>query len=231
MQVLGPQSCNRFSSAPFRSARRTTSNHVARASTGSSSQAAHEDAEHQPVLTIPRRLLLSLPALLAAVSSTQASPAQAYAGLDYKQEMARRRKKIPIEDFEDGPSGIKLYDIIKGTGAEAAVGQRVAVHYDVKFRNITFITSRMGMGVTGGTPVGFNIGVEEGSAGSILPGIDLGIRGMRVGGLRRLIVPPELAYGERGIGEIPPNTTLTIDLELLSIKTSPLGFRTKLVEG
>ena len=87
------------------------------------------------------------------------------------------------------------------------------------------------MGVTGGTPIGFNVGTEDGQPGSTLPGIDLGIRGMRVGGLRRLIVPPNLAYGANGIGEIPPNATLNIDLELLSIKTSPFGSRVKLVEG
>ncbi|GFH15256.1 peptidylprolyl isomerase, partial [Haematococcus lacustris] len=72
--------------------------------------------------------------------------------------MARRRKKIPESEFREGPSGLKLYDIIEGTGAEVQTGQRVAVHYDVKFRNVTFITSRQGLGVTGGTPVGFNVG-------------------------------------------------------------------------
>ena len=54
---------------------------------------------------------------------------------------------------------------------------------------------------------------------------------MRVGGLRRAILPPSLAYGEKGVGEIPPNATLMLDLELLSIKTSPLGYRTKVIEG
>ncbi|KAJ9516634.1 hypothetical protein QJQ45_015184, partial [Haematococcus lacustris] len=164
------------------------------------------------------------------------------------QEMARRRKKIPESEFREGPSGLKLYDIIEGTGAEVQTGQRVAVHYDVKFRNVTFITSRQGLGVTGGTPVGFNVGTPYGESGSTLPGIDLGIRGMRVGGLRRLLVPPELAYGDKGVGgespchmcgvmwmccwsEIPGGATLTVDLEVLSIKTSPLGYRTKLVEG
>ncbi len=58
-----------------------------------------------------------------------------------------------------------------------------------------------------------------------------GVRGMRVGGLRTLLVPPNLAYGDKQMGEIPPNTTLNVTVELLSIKTNPLGYRTKLVEG
>jgi FKBP-type peptidyl-prolyl cis-trans isomerase len=87
------------------------------------------------------------------------------------------------------------------------------------------------VGVTGGTPFGFDVGQPRGAPGSTLPGIDLGVRGMRIGGQRRLIVPPSLAYGSKGVGEIPPNATLVIDVELLSIKTSPFGSRVKLVEG
>ena len=54
---------------------------------------------------------------------------------------------------------------------------------------------------------------------------------MRVGGQRKLKVPPEFGYGNKQIGEIPPNSTLDIDVELLSIKTSPAGYQVKLIEG
>lgn len=54
---------------------------------------------------------------------------------------------------------------------------------------------------------------------------------MKVGGQRQLLVPPELAYGKNGYGEIPGNATLTIDVQLLSIKQNALGARVKLVEG
>ncbi|PNW70762.1 hypothetical protein CHLRE_17g733250v5 [Chlamydomonas reinhardtii] len=182
-----------------------------------------------------RRALLAGAVSLAAAGAVQAPPAQALEyttdPLNYKKELARRRRKIPEEDFKEGERGIKYYDITEGGGAEARVGERVAVHYDVKWRNITFMTSRQGMGVTGGTPLGFNVGQPAGEAGGTLPGLDVGVRGMRVGGLRRCLVPPELGYGNLQVGEIPPNSTITIDIELLSIKTNPLGYRTKLVEG
>lgn len=153
----------------------------------------------------------------------QAPEAAAVDGNPFKKELRNRRKKIPIEDYQDGPDGLKYYDLIPGTGAEAKVGQRVAIHFDVKFRNITLQTSRVGMGVTGGNPQGFDIGLAPGSPGSIgLKGIDLGIRGMRVGGLRRLIVPPELGYGSRQAGELPPNSTIEVDIELLSIKSKTI---------
>lgn len=57
------------------------------------------------------------------------------------------------------------------------------------------------------------------------------VRGMKVGGQRRLLVPPELAYGSKGRGEIPPNATITIDIALLSIKKDAYGYQVKLVEG
>lgn len=60
-----------------------------------------------------------------------------------------------------------------GDGPEASVGDRVVVHYDLKFRNVTFMTSRQGMGVTGGTPFGWDVGQPAGSAGSTLKGLDV----------------------------------------------------------
>lgn len=64
----------------------------------------------------------------------------------------------------------------------------MAVHYDVKYRNVTFVTSRQGLGVTGGTPVGFNVGAE--GAGGTLPGIDLVrlSRGGAAGGQLQLLI-------------------------------------------
>lgn len=175
-----------------------------------------------------RRAILAGAAAALAAGVAPALPASAVIS---KQELALRRRKIPEEEFTVGQQGIKYYDIIEGGGAEARVGERVAVHYDIKWRNVTFMTSRQGLGVTGGTPLGFDVGTPAGEPGSTLAGLDVGVRGMRVGGLRRVLVPPELGYGNVQVGEIPPGSTLQLDIELLSIKTNPFGYRTKLVEG
>jgi len=127
-------------------------------------------------------------------------------------------------------TGLKYYDVIEGKGTEARQGIRVVVHYEAKWRGITFVTSRQGLGVTGGSPLGFDVGAKPG-AEETLAGLDIGVRGMKVGGRRLLKVPPQLAYGKKGYGEIPPNATVDFDVELLSVKTSAVGFRTKLVEG
>ncbi|CAI0407541.1 unnamed protein product [Linum tenue] len=79
------------------------------------------------------------------------------------------------------------------------------------------------------SPYGFDVGESE--RGNVLKGLDLGVLGMRVGGQRLLIVPPELAYGKKGVQEIPPNATIEMDVELLSIKQSPFGSPVKIVEG
>jgi len=103
------------------------------------------------------------------------------------------------------------------------------VHYVARWKGITFMTSRQGLGVGGGTPYGFDVGQSE--KGSVLKGLDLGVLGMKVGGQRLLIVPPELAYGSKGVQEIPPNATIELDVELLSIKQSPFGTSVKIIEG
>ncbi|KAK4761930.1 hypothetical protein SAY87_029814 [Trapa incisa] len=140
-----------------------------------------------------------------------------------------RASKIPEDEFTALPNGLKYYDVKVGGGAEAVKGSRVAVHYVAKWKGITFMTSRQGLGVGGGTPYGFDVGQSE--RGNVLKGLDLGVQGMRVGGQRLLIVPPELAYGSKGVQEIPPNATIELDVELLSIKQSPFGTPVKIVEG
>ncbi|KAK9127612.1 hypothetical protein Syun_016409 [Stephania yunnanensis] len=140
---------------------------------------------------------------------------------------ALRGEKIPESDFKVLPNGLKYYDLKVGSGLKAVKGSRVAVHYVAKWKGITFMTSRQGLGVGGGTPYGFDVGESE--RGNVLRGLDLGVEGMRVGGQRLLIVPPELAYGKKGVQEIPPNATIELNVELLSIKQSPFGTPVKII--
>ena len=108
-------------------------------------------------------------------------------------------------------------DIKQGTGAEAVSGRPVLVHYTgwlydpaaPETKGSKFDSSR-----DRGVPFGFFIG-----AGKVIKGWDEGVVGMKVGGQRRLVIPPQLAYGERGAGGvIPPNATLIFDVELVDVK-------------
>lgn len=107
------------------------------------------------------------------------------------------------------PSGLKYSDTETGTGAEAAAGSRVTVHYTGWLTDGTkFDSSR-----DRGSPFGFGLGRQE-----VIAGWDEGVRGMRVGGRRRLVIPPALGYGERGAGGvIPPGATLVFAVELLGV--------------
>jgi FKBP-type peptidyl-prolyl cis-trans isomerase len=102
-----------------------------------------------------------------------------------------------------------------GTGAAAANGNLVTVHYTGWFYNasgtdhkgVQFETSRAS------TPFSFSLGI-----GSVISGWDRGVPGMQVGGIRRLVIPPSLAYGVSRNGSIPPNATLVFEIELLSVE-------------
>ena len=104
-------------------------------------------------------------------------------------------------------SGLQYWDIVVGTGATAAPGNTVKVHYSGFLTNGTkFDSSR-----DRGEPFSFPLG-----AGQVIKGWDEGVPGMKVGGQRQLRIPPQLGYGAAGAGgAIPPNATLIFDVELL----------------
>ncbi|CAM6016035.1 unnamed protein product [Sphagnum balticum] len=175
---------------------------------------------------LPSRRQIALATLLAATNvSIHGEEAEAVSS----SRRALRAEQVPESEYKTLPNGLKYYDVKVGGGKAAEKGSRVAIHYVAKWKGLTFMTSRQGMGVTGGTPYGFDVGASD--YGIVLKGLDYGVAGMRVGGQRLLIVPPELAYGSRGIQEIPPNATLQFDVELLSIKQNSFGSQVKLVEG
>ena len=108
-------------------------------------------------------------------------------------------------------SGLEYWDIKQGTGQEATCGKTVTVNYTgwLASNGKKFDSS-----IDRGQP--FSFGLCE---GMVIKGWDEGVKGMKVGGKRRLRIPPDLGYGMRGApGAIPPNATLIFDVELLGVK-------------
>ena len=123
----------------------------------------------------------------------------------------------PAVPAQSSNQGLKMTDVKQGTGAEAVTGKTVVVHYTgwlydesaPENKGKKFDSSR-----DRGDPFDFPLG-----AGHVIKGWDQGVAGMKVGGQRTLVIPPEMGYGARGAGGvIPPNATLVFDVELLDVK-------------
>ena len=107
-------------------------------------------------------------------------------------------------------SGLVIEEIQLGEGAEAQAGNMVSVHYSGFLTN----GSKFDSSVDRNEPFDFPLG-----RGHVIRGWDEGVAGMKVGGKRKLTIPPELGYGARGAGGvIPPNATLVFDVELLAVR-------------
>lgn len=119
----------------------------------------------------------------------------------------------PEIDFPDGPppSELEVSDLTEGDGAEAASGSTAVVHYV----GVAYSTGEeFDSSWNRGDPFAFPLG-----AGNVIAGWDRGVVGMKVGGRRRLVIPPDLAYGERGAGAaIPPGETLIFVVDLLDVR-------------
>lgn len=115
-----------------------------------------------------------------------------------------------VEDVVTTASGLQYVDLTVGTGPQPAAGQRVAVHYTGTLDDRRkFDSSR-----DRNQPLEFVLGT-----GMVIKGWDEGVATMRVGGKRKLIIPPDLGYGARGFPPvIPPNARLTFEVELLEIR-------------
>lgn len=106
-------------------------------------------------------------------------------------------------------SGLKYEDIEEGYGPSPQTGQTVTVHYVGRLKDGTVFDSSRERD----KPFSFKIGT-----GQVIKGWDEGVMTMKVGGTRRLVIPPDLGYGARQTGNIPPNSELTFDVELISVK-------------
>ena len=128
-------------------------------------------------------------------------------------------KDIPSKDYpgvsttmekQVTASGLGYIDLATGTGSSPKSGDRVTVHYS----GYLLDGQKFDSSVDRGQPFTFVIGV-----GQVIRGWDEGVMSMKVGGKRKLLIPPQLGYGSRGAGStIPPNAELVFDVELLGIK-------------
>lgn len=148
-------------------------------------------------LRLPGLVIFAAVAALMAVSSS--SPSQAASPQTYYTD-----------------SGLGVGDVTVGTGPQPKPGDTVVVHYTGWLYERGTKSKKFDSSVARGEPFAFTLG-----AGQVIDGWDEGIASMKQGGKRTLIIPPELAYGVSGAGDaIPPNATLTFDVELLDVKGS-----------
>lgn len=110
------------------------------------------------------------------------------------------------------PSGVIVNDLVVGQGVEVKAGDRVSAHYLLALSDGTIIQNSK----DSGAPFQFTLG-----AGEVIPGWEQGFANMKVGGVRTITIPPELAYGANQAGPIPPNSTLVFTVEL--VDTTPVS--------
>lgn len=156
-----------------------------------------------PARHLTRHLLLALTLLLISGCDSRDESTSTIEDTDFAASL-----DVSLEASTKTADGLYFRDLEEGTGEEAAEGDELAVYYSGHFPDGRRFDAR-----TEGTPFTFTVG-----AGRVISGWDLGVRGMRVGGTRQLILPPELGYGDRQVGPIPPGSILVFEVELLDVR-------------
>lgn len=162
------------------------------------------------VLILPLFLFLSL-VVLSGCGEGSPSPEMEFGpdlgptDLTYAQDLG-----VDLSNMERTDAGVYYRDDVVGEGAVAGVGSTIRVHYTGYFPDGTSFDSSRGAGD------GFTVEI---GTGNVIPGWDDGVPGMREGGQRLLVVPPQMAYGEAGAGGvIPPHAVLVFEVELLEVE-------------
>lgn len=123
---------------------------------------------------------------------------------------AKEQELLPTNTTNQPAMELKIEDVKVGEGTEAKAGNTVTVHYTGMFTD----GKKFDSSYDRGQPFSFPLG-----QGMVIKGWEQGVAGMKVGGKRKLTIPPSLGYGEEGVpGAIPPNSTLLFEVELLDVK-------------
>ena len=153
----------------------------------------------------PVGLLLAALALLVACGGGSSGPGAPLPPADPARLTYAAELGIDLDQFRRTRSGLYIQDLSEGTGARANRTSRVWIYYIGWLPDGTVFDAQIQ-----GDPFHFRLGGNE-----VIRGWNEGIVGMRVGGRRRLIVPPRLAYGSRGKGSVPPGATLIFEVQLV----------------
>jgi peptidylprolyl isomerase len=144
-----------------------------------------------------------------ATSKPEATPAAPSDEMTKAVAEARKLGTATDKPVITTPSGLRYIEVKPGQGAAIKSGQTAVVHYTGWLTDGTEFDSS----VRRGTPFSFQVG-----AGGVIKGWDEGVVGMKPGGVRKLIIPPQLGYGEPGRGPIPPNAILIFEVKLLKVQ-------------
>lgn len=158
------------------------------------------------------RLLLALTMLAAIACKDQPSPEAAppeSGAPDISRMTFTPALGVDISAMTATPRGVWIRDLTMGTGDPAGPGTEVSIHYDGRLPAGTQFDSN------GPAEVPFTFRID---AGDVVPGFDEGVRGMRVGGKRLVVIPPALGYGAQANGPIPANSVLVFTIDLVSAR-------------
>lgn len=154
------------------------------------------------------RVRVAAAALLLGCGGAPAGPPAPAGPSDPESVTFAPELKVDLTAMQRLPSGMYVEDLKEGTGIAARRSSLVSVRY------VGYLPDGKIFDTTGaGEPLVFRLGGTE-----VIRGWNQGIPGMKPGGLRRLVIPPGLAYGRRGRGAVPPNATLVFDVQLLEVR-------------
>ena len=159
------------------------------------------------VIRHPLFLALTLVAGTACAGAPKYSPANP-APWDPESITFADTLAVDLSTMVMTPAGLYVEDLTQGEGTTARDNSLVSLHYIGYLPDGTIFDASVG-----GVPFQFRLGASE-----VIRGWNMGVPGMKVGGIRRLVIRPSLGYRRRGLGSIPPNTTLVFDMKLLSVR-------------